>query len=132
MSLHDVEDLVSDLLTRTRAFSDEAGNEPNQITRSEETVGHVTRMSLELLADLVGQADLGVLKVFWLGVVVPLPRKLLGEAVSEPNVDVDHMVSVRHVELATHHQVSGSEVAVHQRHVVVYCLGVNYLLNPFS
>jgi len=40
----------------------------------------------ELLAKLIGQTDLSVLKLFWFGVEALLPGELACEAIAEPDV----------------------------------------------
>ena len=48
----------------------------------------------ELATDLIGEADLRPLKVFWLRVVVLLPSKLPVEAVSQPYKQEGDMISI--------------------------------------
>lgn len=48
----------------------------------------------ELATDLIGEADLCPLKIFWLRVVILLPRKLPVEAVSQPYKEEGDMISI--------------------------------------
>lgn len=55
-----------------------------------------------------------MLELLWLGIVVPLERELLREAVPEPDVEVDHVVPAPSVHLAGGEQVSAQKVTMHQ------------------
>ena len=67
----------------------------------------------ELATDLVGEAHLGPLKVFWLRVVVLLPGKLPVEAVSQPYKEEGDMISISLVNSRLKH-ISTCVVPMHQ------------------
>lgn len=67
----------------------------------------------ELATDLVGEADLCPLKVFWLRVVVLLPGKLSVEAVSQPYKEEGDMISIPLVNTRLQH-ISAGIIPMHQ------------------
>jgi hypothetical protein len=54
-----------------------------------------------------------MLEIFGLGVVMLLPGELLGKGVPQPNINVDNMVSVGKVHLASFQHILNSMVSVH-------------------
>lgn len=71
-------------------------------------------MALVLGHKLINETNLGVLEVFGLRVIVLLPGELLGERISQPDVNVDDMISVRKVHFARFQHILNSMVSVHQ------------------
>jgi hypothetical protein len=74
------------------------------------------------MAKLIGDTDLRVLKLFWLGIVSLLPGELLGETVSQPDVEKDDVVSAPDVHLAACKQLLYFVVSMHEGPSVVLAL----------
>jgi hypothetical protein len=54
-----------------------------------------------------------MLKLFWFCIKAPLPCELPGETVSQPNVNINNMISVIHIKFASFHNISTSEISMH-------------------
>lgn len=87
---------------------------------------------LVLLTDLIGQANLCVLQLSWLRVVGLLPGQLLCEAISQPDVQVNHMVAVHHIEVAALYDITNLKVPVHQSHTSSMDLEAQDAVNSIS
>mmetsp|Transcript_20853 Transcript_20853/g.62749 ORF Transcript_20853/g.62749 Transcript_20853/m.62749 type:complete len:211 (-) Transcript_20853:1862-2494(-) len=115
VAVHDVQNLVADLLCVTAA-ADAAEHEAHPL------LGHTICVGM-CLCDGVGEAVLSLPEDAGLRVVVALPRELAAAAVAQPHEDGGH--GLRQAPL-THHlpllhlvqQVAGLVEAVHQRHLI--------------
>ena len=136
VAVHDVQDLVSDSLSVAGAFTDESKHGSEKISRGKEMLLSVasrcTDRPLILLAQLVGEADLGMLKFSGLGVEAPLPRELPGEAVSKPDEEEHDVVTAGDVHLAAAEQFSATMVPVHESPGAVVDLTVQDLVDCLS
>ena len=95
MPVHDMKNLISNLLTISRAFSDEANHGSKDVCcRQEPVFFRFSAIVFVLLADLIGKSNLSSLQLSRLRIVASLPIELLCETVSEPDVEVDDIVCV--------------------------------------
>jgi hypothetical protein len=51
-------------------------------------------MTFILLAYFINQANLSMLELFRLGIEPSLPGELLGETISQPDINVDDMIPI--------------------------------------
>ena len=71
------------------------------------------------MADLIGDTHLGVGELLRLGVVSLLPSELLGETVSQPDIEINNLVSTGNVDFTTSQELFHFMVSVHQSPSIV-------------
>ena len=95
VSMHNHENIVSYFLAITRSLSDEPKHSSMKIHGGQEILTLLVFCRIFVLfADLIRNLLLGMLQLLGSRIIFSLPGQLLGETVSEPDIEINDVIPV--------------------------------------